>query len=144
MAYPNVDERTVIKKRALKAPANTVSRECRMAIIAAMKNVLSPISLTKMTEIEATKACQKLSVESANSSASSSKWLMSLCFVVADRLDDLAASDETFVPFSLPSRLDPVPAVLSFDFDAELSEYDRDTKLRLIRRTRRMGSQKIE
>lgn len=39
------------------APANTVILECRIAIIAAMKKVLSPNSETTITESDATKAC---------------------------------------------------------------------------------------
>lgn len=41
------------------APANTTRRLYRMAMIAAMKKVLSPNSDTMMTEIEATKAWRK-------------------------------------------------------------------------------------
>lgn len=50
-------DKTVISARADIAPVNTVILECRMAIIAAMKNVLSPNSETTITESEATKAC---------------------------------------------------------------------------------------
>lgn len=39
------------------APANTVNLGCLIAIIAAIKNVLSPISDTSITLREATKAC---------------------------------------------------------------------------------------
>lgn len=42
--------------KAAMAPANTVSLGCFIAIIAAMKKVLSPSSDTTMTESEATKA----------------------------------------------------------------------------------------
>lgn len=49
-------ERTVIKASAPSAPTRTTIRECRIAIIAAMKNVLSPSSDTMMTDIEAAKA----------------------------------------------------------------------------------------
>lgn len=42
--------------RAPMAPANTVNRGYLIAIIAAIKNVLSPNSETTMTEIEATNA----------------------------------------------------------------------------------------
>lgn len=46
----NLPEITVIAVRADIAPRNTVSRECFIAMIAAMKNVLSPISETMITE----------------------------------------------------------------------------------------------
>lgn len=39
------------------APAKTVILECRMAMMAAMKNVLSPSSETIIIERDATKAC---------------------------------------------------------------------------------------
>lgn len=52
-------ERIVIKAKAVIAPVNTVNLGCFIAMIAAMKNVLSPISDTKITEIEATNACTK-------------------------------------------------------------------------------------
>ena len=47
-------------KSAEMAPRNTVSRECCMDMMAAMKNVLSPISETMMTEREAMKPWVKL------------------------------------------------------------------------------------
>ncbi|KAJ8922467.1 hypothetical protein NQ315_007495 [Exocentrus adspersus] len=46
----------VISTKADIAPANTVSLGCLMAMIAAMKNVLSPISDTSITLRLATKA----------------------------------------------------------------------------------------
>lgn len=49
-------DRTVMRAKADIAPAKTVLLGCRIAIIAAMKNVLSPISETNITEIEATNA----------------------------------------------------------------------------------------
>lgn len=52
----NLPESTVINTSAEMAPRNTVRRECFMAMIAAMKNVLSPISETIMTDSDATKA----------------------------------------------------------------------------------------
>jgi len=45
--------------KAAMAPAKTVSRGCLMAIMAAMKKVLSPNSETIITEKEATKAWKK-------------------------------------------------------------------------------------
>lgn len=48
-----------MRARAPIAPANTVRRGCRIAIIAAMKKVLSPSSDTTMTDSEATKACRR-------------------------------------------------------------------------------------
>lgn len=41
------------------APPKTINLGCLIAIMAAMKNVLSPISETKMTLRLATKACKK-------------------------------------------------------------------------------------
>lgn len=49
----------VINARALIAPANTVNLGCFIAIIAAMKNVLSPNSDTTITDKDAMKACKK-------------------------------------------------------------------------------------
>jgi hypothetical protein len=40
------------------APEKITMRECRIAMIAAMKNVLSPSSETRMTESEAANACE--------------------------------------------------------------------------------------
>ena len=51
-----VPERTVITIKAPMAPAKTVNLGCRMAIIAAMKKVLSPISETRITEMDAANA----------------------------------------------------------------------------------------
>lgn len=55
----SLPERIVIKAKAKMAPANTVNLGWRMAIIAAMKKVLSPISDTRMTERAAANACTK-------------------------------------------------------------------------------------
>lgn len=46
---------TVIKMRAETADRKTVRRECLMAMMAAMKKVLSPISETTMTVSDDTK-----------------------------------------------------------------------------------------
>lgn len=54
-----IPDRMVISARALIAPMNTVNRGCFIAIIAAMKNVLSPNSDTTMTDKDAMKACRK-------------------------------------------------------------------------------------
>jgi hypothetical protein len=42
--------------KAVIAPRNTVRRGCRIAIMAAMKNVLSPNSDTMITDIDAINA----------------------------------------------------------------------------------------
>lgn len=52
-------DKIVISARAVIAPMNTVNLGCFIAIIAAMKNVLSPNSDTTMTDKEAMKACRK-------------------------------------------------------------------------------------
>ena len=52
----NLPDITVMIKRAAIAPPNTTSRECRIAIIAAMKKVLSPNSETMITDNDATNA----------------------------------------------------------------------------------------
>lgn len=52
-----VPDRTVMKMSAEIAPVKTIARGCRIAIIAAMKNVLSPSSLTMIIDKEAMKAC---------------------------------------------------------------------------------------
>lgn len=52
VSAPITTDKTVMIARASIAAAKTVKREYFMAMIAAMKNVLSPISETKMTEIE--------------------------------------------------------------------------------------------
>lgn len=44
-----------MRTRAEMAPKNTVSRECFIAMMAAMKNVLSPISDTMITDKDAKK-----------------------------------------------------------------------------------------
>lgn len=54
-----VPERTVIRANALIAAIKTVNRGCFIAIIAAMKKVLSPSSETTITDNEAIKACKK-------------------------------------------------------------------------------------
>lgn len=51
-----VPDKTVISASADIAPANTVILGCRMAIIAAIKKVLSPNSETIITDKDATKA----------------------------------------------------------------------------------------
>ena len=56
VAYPSTAERIVIKPRANIAPVNTTNLACRIDIMAAIKNVLSPSSETMMTDNEATKA----------------------------------------------------------------------------------------
>lgn len=53
-------ERTVIKASAVIAPVNTIKRGCRIAMIAAMKNVLSPNSDTTITDNDAMNAWMKL------------------------------------------------------------------------------------
>lgn len=55
----DLPDKTVIKANAKMAPANTVRRGCLMAIIAAIKNVLSPISDTRITDKAAAKAWKK-------------------------------------------------------------------------------------
>ena len=52
---PIATDKTVITASASKAAANIVTREYFIAIIAAIKNVLSPNSDTKMTDNEAIK-----------------------------------------------------------------------------------------
>lgn len=49
----------VIRAKALIAPTKIVNRGCFIAIIAAIKNVLSPNSETTMTDKEAISACKK-------------------------------------------------------------------------------------
>lgn len=49
-------DKIVIRIRALIAPAKTASRECLIAIIAAINHVLSPNSETIITDNEAKKA----------------------------------------------------------------------------------------
>lgn len=49
----------VINARALIAPDNTVSLGCFIAMMAAIKNVLSPNSDTMMTDKDATTAWRK-------------------------------------------------------------------------------------
>lgn len=58
-AIPKTADRMVIRASAEIAPANTVRRGCLIAIMAAMKKVLSPSSDTSITDIEARNACQK-------------------------------------------------------------------------------------
>ena len=54
--FQYVPDNTVIRAKAPIAPANTVILGCRMAMMAAMKKVLSPNSETMMTDKDATKA----------------------------------------------------------------------------------------
>lgn len=54
-----IPDRIVISARALIAPMNTVNLGCFIAIIAAIKNVLSPNSDTTMTDRDAMKAWRK-------------------------------------------------------------------------------------
>lgn len=49
-------DKTVIADNADNAPTNTVKRECCIAIIAAMKNVLSPSSDTRIIDNDAINA----------------------------------------------------------------------------------------
>lgn len=49
-------DRTVISPKAETAPTNTVRRGCRIAIMAAIRKVLSPNSDTMMTDIDAINA----------------------------------------------------------------------------------------
>lgn len=56
MSYRNLPERIVISPKAKIAPRNTVRRGCRIAIMAAMKKVLSPNSDTIITDIDAINA----------------------------------------------------------------------------------------
>jgi hypothetical protein len=55
----NIPDNTVMRASAPMAPANTVILGWRMAMMAAMKKVLSPNSDTMMTEREATNAWMK-------------------------------------------------------------------------------------
>lgn len=57
--YLIIPERRVIKAKALIAPIKTVNLGCFIAIIAAIKKVLSPNSETTMTDKDATNACRK-------------------------------------------------------------------------------------
>lgn len=60
IAFHNrLPDRTVISASALIAPAKTIKRGCRIAMIAAMKNVLSPNSDTIITDSDAMNACIK-------------------------------------------------------------------------------------
>lgn len=63
----HLPDKTVIKAKAKMAPAKTVSRGCLMAIIAAIKNVLSPISETKITDRAAAKAWKKPKLSAGSS-----------------------------------------------------------------------------
>lgn len=56
--HSRIPDKIVIRARALMAPTNTVNLGCFIAIIAAMKNVLSPNSDTTMTDKAAIKACK--------------------------------------------------------------------------------------
>ena len=57
VAYPKQTERNVISPRAESAPQNTSHLEFFIARMAEMKNVLSPISDTMITDKAAMKAC---------------------------------------------------------------------------------------
>lgn len=59
IVYLIIPERRVIKAKALIAPIKTVNLGCFIAIIAAIKKVLSPNSETTMTDKDATNACRK-------------------------------------------------------------------------------------
>lgn len=54
-----VPDKTVMRARAVIAPANTIKRGCRIAMIAAIKNVLSPNSDTTITDNDAMNARKK-------------------------------------------------------------------------------------
>ena len=54
--WPTIVERTVMAARALTAPNQTVKRGWRVDMMAAMKKVLSPNSVPKITPMEAMKA----------------------------------------------------------------------------------------
>lgn len=54
--YNKLPDRMVIRARAAIAPVKTVSLGCLIAIIAAIKNVLSPSSDTIITESDAMNA----------------------------------------------------------------------------------------
>ena len=56
---PRAVERTVITARAPMAPAKTMARGWRMAMMAAMMNVSSPSSETRIMERELPKASPK-------------------------------------------------------------------------------------
>lgn len=81
-------DKTVISARADIAPVNTVILECRMAIIAAMKNVLSPNSETTITESDATKAC------------TSPRETVGVCFVVCSEGSESSTSAGSRSSFS--------------------------------------------
>lgn len=51
---------TVMIESAAIAPAHTERRECRMVRMAAMKKVLSPISVAKITKKHPKKACEPM------------------------------------------------------------------------------------
>lgn len=54
-----IPDSIVIRIKALIVPTKTVNRGCFIAIITAMKKVLSPNSETTMTDKEAINACKK-------------------------------------------------------------------------------------
>jgi len=60
VAYPKKDAMTCMMARAAMAADQTINRECFIAMIAAMKKVLSPSSDTMMTDKEAMNAWKKL------------------------------------------------------------------------------------
>lgn len=57
---PKAADSIVMKTKADMAPVKTMNLGCFMAMIAAMKKVLSPNSETMTTDREARKPCQKL------------------------------------------------------------------------------------
>ena len=54
-----IPDRSVISAKALIAPMKTVNLGCFIAMIAAIKKVLSPNSETTITDKEAINACKK-------------------------------------------------------------------------------------
>lgn len=67
---PNAHESTVISAKAAMAPPKTIKRGWRMAIMAAIKKVLSPSSVSKITEIDAVNASIKVPFVFGRSAAS--------------------------------------------------------------------------
>ena len=62
-AHPSAALSAVITPSAPTAPANTVAREWRIAMMAAMKNVLSPISLMRIIVPDFTAPSKNSAVE---------------------------------------------------------------------------------
>ena len=52
----DLPDKMAISHNEARAPMNTIRRECLMAMMAAMKNVLSPSSETMITDKDAIKA----------------------------------------------------------------------------------------